>query len=109
PAQTDSNSAASRTVHVSGPQLTSSWKLCPNSPYGTRPKCGLNPYTPQHAAGILIEPAPSVPSATGLIRDAIAAADPPDEPPGVRSRFQGLRVAPKTRFRQKPECPNSGV
>ena len=33
-----------------------------------------------------------MPCATGTIPAATAAADPPDEPPGVRSRFHGLRV-----------------
>jgi hypothetical protein len=30
--------------------------------------------------------------ATGTIRAARAAADPPDEPPGVLSRSQGFRL-----------------
>ena len=40
------------------------------------------------------EPAPSVPVATATMPDATAAADPPLDPPGVRSVFQGLRVMP---------------
>ena len=38
-----------------------------------------------------------------------AAAEPPDEPPGMRSRFQGLTVAPWTRSRAVAACPNSDV
>ena len=41
-----------------------------------------------------IEPAPSEPSAAPARPAATAAADPPDEPPGVRSRSHGLRVTP---------------
>ena len=41
------------------------------------------------------EPAPSEPTAAATRPAATAAAAPPQEPPGVCSRFQGLRVAPK--------------
>ena len=51
---------------------------------GMRPSCGLRPSTPQHDAGMRIEPPASEPSATGLSAAATAAADPPDEPPGDR-------------------------
>ena len=56
-----------------------------------------------------IEPAPSVPSASGPRPAATAAAPPPLEPPGVRSRFQGLRVTPKDGPSVRPLTPNSGV
>ena len=42
-----------------------------------------------------IEPAPSAASAAGTSPAATAAADPPLEPPGVRSTFHGLRVTPQ--------------
>ena len=45
-----------------------------------------------------IEPPPSVAVAMGASPAATAAAEPPLEPPGVNSRFQGLRVVPKTRL-----------
>ena len=45
---------------------------------------GLKPTTPQNDAGIRIEPPPSDPVARGTMPAAIAAADPPDEPPGTR-------------------------
>ena len=41
-----------------------------------------------------IEPAPSVPIAAPARPAATAAAEPPDEPPGVRCRSHGLRVTP---------------
>ena len=41
-----------------------------------------------------IDPPPSLPVHAGNIPAATAAADPPDEPPGVRVGFHGLRVTP---------------
>ena len=62
----------------------------------TRPRWGLSPNRPQLAAGMRIEPAPSVawamPHQPG--RHGRAAL-PPLEPPGVRSGSQGLRVTPQ--------------
>jgi hypothetical protein len=46
------------------------------------------------APGCRIEPPVSVPMARGASNDATAAADPPPEPPGIRSRSQGLWVGP---------------
>jgi hypothetical protein len=40
------------------------------------------------------EPAPSVPCAMGTMRAAIAAAEPPLEPPGVRVRSHGFLAGP---------------
>ncbi len=42
----------------------------------------------------MIEPAVCVPSASGTWKSATAAADPDDEPPGVRAGSCGLRVSP---------------
>ena len=47
---------------------------------------------PQKLAGRMVEPRAWVPSATGSIRDATAAAVPLDDPPGVRRVSNGLRV-----------------
>ena len=96
PAITDSASAASRTVRVSGPSTESVGQ--PRNPgiFGTSPKVGLCPTTPQNAAGIRIEPPPSVPRAIGVAPYATEAPAPPDDPPGVRSGDHGLRVSPKT-------------
>ena len=49
---------------------------------------------PVTAAGWRIEPPVSVPIASGASNAATAAADPPPEPPGMRSRSHGLRVGP---------------
>src|SRR5207245_6864143 len=56
-----------------------------------------------------IEPPPSVPMWSGPSPAAAAADAPPDEPPGVRSRFQGLRVGPKRRLWVAPIQPKVGV
>src|SRR5690606_25345230 len=61
---------------------------------GTRPKLGLKPITPLNAAGRMMEPPVCVPSAMGTMPAATAAAEPLEDPPGVWSRFHGLRVGP---------------
>src|SRR5258706_10097661 len=50
------------------------------------PYVGLNPATPQKAAGCLTEPPVSVPSDAMHIPAATATALPPDEPPETRDR-----------------------
>src|SRR5215210_2824771 len=100
--------AASRTVLVIGPG-------CERSPTalggycGIRPNDCLKPKMPQNAAGMRIEPAPSLPCASGPRPAATAAAAPPLDPPGVLARFQGLNEGPNTRFPESPFQPNSGV
>src|SRR6059058_5020318 len=76
---------------------------------GMRPHDALNPKMPANEAGIRIEPPPSVPMWSGPRPAAAAAEAPPLEPPGVRSRFQGLRVMPKTRLCVAPIQPKVGV
>ena len=56
-----------------------------------------------------IEPPPSVPTWSGPRPAAAAAEAPPLEPPGVRPRFQGLRVGPKRRLWVAPIQPKVGV
>ena len=56
-----------------------------------------------------IEPPPSLPWATGTIPAATAAAEPPEEPPGVRVRSHGLRVGPVWRGSVVGRIPNSGM
>ncbi len=65
-----------------------------SGPVDVRPRVGLSPTSPQHDAGMRIEPPPSFACATGTMPLATAAADPPDEPPEVCPRFHGLCVAP---------------
>jgi len=65
------------------------------------------PTSPQHAAGIRIDPMPSLPCAAGTMPAATLPALPPDEPPGVRSRFHGLWVRPNTES-VAPKTPQLG-
>ena len=53
------------------------------------------PTKPQQEAGPRIEPPPSEPWAIAHKPAATAAAEPPLEPPGVYSKFQGLRARRK--------------
>src|SRR5262245_49866242 len=66
-------------------------------PVGTRPRPGRKPNTPQQLAGIRIEPAESLPYATGTMPQATAAAPPPVEPPTECAGFHGLRQGPCSR------------
>ena len=61
---------------------------------GSRRKLGLKPATPQKEAGRITEPPVWEPKASGTMPAATAAAEPEDEPPGVRvaSRLLGVRV-----------------
>src|SRR3954454_11871507 len=101
PAMALSIIAASRTVLVIGPR-------CERSPTalggncGTRPNDGFNPKMPQNAAGMRIEPAPSLPCASGPRPAATPGTAPPLDPPGVFVRSQGLKEGPKTRLPESP-------
>jgi hypothetical protein len=55
-----------------------------------------------------IDPPPSLPVQIGIMPDATAAAEPPDEPPGVSSGFHGLRVTPWMYVRVQFTDPYSG-
>src|SRR6516165_1201218 len=68
-----------------GASGTTPWAL-------TRPNVGLQPATPQYDAGRVIDPPVCEPSAPRHMPQASAAAEPDDEPPGVRPAFHGLRV-----------------
>src|SRR5260370_69705 len=61
---------------------------------GTLPNVAFRPTSPLKLDGMRTEPPPSVPMAIGPSPAATAAPAPPEEPPGVRSRFHGLRVMP---------------
>src|SRR6187549_2595492 len=73
----------------------------------TVPYVGRRPTTPQSAAGCLIEPPVSEPSAHGTRPAATAAAEPPDEPPGTRERSHGLSVGPYAEFSVDEPIANS--
>ncbi len=74
-----------------------------------RPNEALYPVSPHADDGIRSEPPPSEPVASGTMPEAIAAAEPPDEPPAVCPRFHGLLVAPNSGFSVWAFQPSSGV
>src|SRR5260221_11385882 len=55
------------------------------------PRDGFMPTTPQHAAGMRIDPPPSLPCANGTTPAATNAPAPPDDPPAERVGSHGLR------------------
>src|SRR2546422_10186100 len=60
----------------------------------TAPYVGLKPITPQIDAGRSTEPRTWLPVAAGSIEAATAAAEPDEEPPGVRVKSHGFSVGP---------------
>src|SRR6478609_371961 len=103
-----SAAAVSATVRETTPSTDrndSPW----SGPREIRPRCTFRPTSPQHAAGILIEPPPSEAWAIGTRPPATAAAEPPDEPPGVCSVFHGFRVGPNRRASVTGTIPISGA
>src|SRR5580704_1137955 len=85
--------AVSRTLRVTTPSMEMR-VIYSLRPYGcgTRPRVAFSPTRPQNEAGMRVDPPPSEDMLTGVMPAATAAADPPDDPPAVRSRFHGLRV-----------------
>lgn len=82
----------------------------PNSgPPGTAPRDGLRPTNPQAAAGTRIDPPASVAWASGTIPAATAAALPPDEPPALKVRSNGLRHRGPAAGSLDRDRPNSGT
>ena len=62
---------------------------------------------PHRAAGWRIDPPVSEPSASGARPAATAAADPPLDPPGVRSSAQGFLAGPNAEFSFEEPIANS--
>ncbi len=107
PARMSSSAAVSPTVRVRTPSIPSTeWPS--SGAIEMRLRCGLRPTRPQQAAGMRVDPPPSLPCASGTIPEATAAALPPEEPPGVRSRSHGLRVGPNSLASLTGRIPYSG-
>src|SRR5687767_13870299 len=110
PATASSIAALSRTLRVMQCSIAAPCQSSPvTGPAGVRPRVGLSPKSPQHEAGIRIDPPPSPPPAHGTIPLATAAADPPDDPPGVRVMSHGLRAGPNSSDSVYGVRPSSGV
>src|SRR5687767_13489407 len=107
---TSSSLARSVTVRVIGPI----WPVGDGYPAQTpdlvtRPGVGRMPTVLFHVLGRRIEANPSCPIATVPKFAVIPAAGPPDDPPTVRSRSYGLRVAPNSDPYVSPPPPSPSV
>ena len=65
---------------------------CPRG--GSKFQVGLWPNNPQKCEGLRMDPPISEPVSMPVMPEARVAAEPPDEPPGIKLRFQGLLVVP---------------
>ena len=109
PDAASSTNAASATVRASTPLTVTPLHVSGSGQVEMRPRCGLMPTRCVHAAGMRTLPAPSEPMAAVTRPAATAAALPPDDPPGVCRRDQGLRVCPKPGPLVNGHCPSSQV
>src|SRR5579884_922574 len=89
-----SSSAHAATSRASGPAWSKLGASGKRPSVGTTPYDGLNPTTPQHAAGMRIEPPVSLPSAASAWPRPTAAADPPEDPPAVSPGNRGFGTTP---------------
>ncbi len=99
----------SSTVLAIGPGTDRVYQAAVSEWLGTRPGVGRRPTTLQKDAGLRREPPMSVPSASGTMPVASAAAAPPLLPPADLDRSYGFLVAPNTSLTVWEPVPNSGV
>ena len=109
PAITESRNARSSTLRAIGPATEVSSQPLVVGQLGTRPALGRSPTTLLKEAGLRSEPPMSLPSASGTIPDASAAAAPPLDPPADRVRSYGLRVVPNTGLKVCEPAAHSGT
>ena len=69
----------------------------------------MTPTTPQSAAGWRIEPPVSVPIAPAQSDAAVAAAEPPEDPPGTCARDHGFRTGLNELFSFDEPIANSSM
>src|SRR5438874_11296648 len=89
-----STSPQSSAERASGPILSSVQESAIAPLRLTSPYVGRNPVTPQNAAGVMIDPEVSDPSANPTSPAAVAAAEPLEEPPLQRERSHGFSPEP---------------
>src|SRR6266576_317766 len=106
-AMTSSSAAHSSTVRPIGPTWSKLGASGKQPSIETSPYVGLNPTTPQQAAGMRIEPPESVPRAASTSPSASAAAEPPDDPPAIRPGATGFGTVPKCGFSDVTPYANS--
>ena len=85
--------ALSRTLRVTAPleMICTGSTRSAGSP-GSRPRVGLSPTRPQAAAGMRMDPPPSLAWARGTAPPATTTALPPEEAPAEWAGSQGLRT-----------------
>ncbi len=88
----------SPTVRVNSPGTSSDGHSVRKPARSVLPCGGTSPAIPQYDAGRIVDPPVWLPSATGTCPAATAAADPLEEPPGVRPRSRGLAVGPGAKY-----------
>ena len=76
---------------------------------GTRARVGFRPKQPVKAAGMRIEPPPSVPSCKAPMPSTAEATAPAEDPPVVMRVSQGLRVKPVSGLSLVAFQPYSGI
>ena len=79
----DSPCARSSTPAANSPTVSSVHEKHFTPTVGSSRNDGLIAATPQNDAGRITEPPVCVPSASGIMPAATAAAEPEDDPPGV--------------------------
>ena len=104
-----STAAQSSTSRVSGPIWSRELAKATRPNRLTSPYVGLRPVMPHSDAGCRMLPPVSLPSAKNASPAATAAALPPLEPPGTRSRPQGLRVTWNAEFSVDDPIANSSM
>lgn len=123
PAMTSSRSARPRAVRAIGPTTARSRSVGRAGVVGgTVPRLAASPSvglcawtpqkcagTPQKCAGVRNEPARSEPMESTPNPDARAAADPPEDPPGVRPWSHGLSVVPWISLKLCTSCSPKGT
>ena len=100
PAIADNINAVSSTVLAIGPGVSRLEANATQPQREHKPYVGFIPTKLQKLAGCLIEPPVSLPVAARHIFEATAQAEPPEEPPGTKSRLSlfalyGFIVGPK--------------
>ena len=104
---TSSSAAVSATVRPIGPLIEKN-ESGPGAGE-TRLRDGLMPNEPHHDDGLRIDPPPSEPCEIGQSPATSADAAPPDDPPQLRSRSQGLRPGGYAGGSLTLSGPNSGA
>ncbi len=87
--------AVSRTERLTTLRTTNPAQASFSGALVCRARVGFRPTSPHALAGMRMDPPPSPAWAIGTSPAATAAADPPLDPPGERSRSHGLWVAPR--------------